>query len=114
MNVGRLIVTDMALCVCCFANSTLVEIMPVGFNNYAFRLLARSCEVWYHEMNSLRNQGMLPLLALNRCDETMCTLTLPSLVQCHYDNAPEQSSRKNTTTRPAQSSPHTCSTRATP
>lgn len=50
-------------CLCgvdfCLANShfgsTLIEIMPMGYTDYAFNLLADSCKVWYDELQSMKS-----------------------------------------------------------
>lgn len=32
--------------------SALIEVMPVGFTDYAFRMLSKSCSLWYYEIQS--------------------------------------------------------------
>lgn len=34
-------------------HSAIVEIMPVGYTDYAFSLLADSCKIWYYEIQGL-------------------------------------------------------------
>ncbi|CAN8074651.1 unnamed protein product [Agarophyton chilense] len=36
-------------------HSSLIEIMPVGYTDYAFNLLSESCKIWYYELQSMRH-----------------------------------------------------------
>ena len=60
-------------------HAALIEVMPVGFTDYAFRLLSRSCEVWYYEMQSLRDPKYTREYYLKRCPKNEPFL----LNKCH-------------------------------
>lgn len=60
-------------------HAALIEVMPVGFTDYAFRLLARSCEVWYYEIQSLRNPNNSRDFYTKRCPKNEPFL----LNKCH-------------------------------
>lgn len=36
-------------------HSAIIEVMPVGYTDYAFSLLAENCKVWHYEVQSLLN-----------------------------------------------------------
>eukprot|EP00178_Gracilaria_changii_P009499 TRINITY_DN2775_c0_g1_i1.p1 TRINITY_DN2775_c0_g1~~TRINITY_DN2775_c0_g1_i1.p1 ORF type:complete len:653 (-),score=99.75 TRINITY_DN2775_c0_g1_i1:842-2704(-) len=36
-------------------HSALIEVMPVGYTDYAFNLLSESCKIWYYELQSQRH-----------------------------------------------------------
>ncbi|PXF42615.1 Protein O-linked-mannose beta-1,4-N-acetylglucosaminyltransferase 2 [Gracilariopsis chorda] len=35
-------------------HSAIIEVMPVGYTDYAFNLLSESCKIWYYELQSMR------------------------------------------------------------
>lgn len=38
--------------------SALIEVMPVGYVDYLFNVMAESCKVWYYELQSRMDPGM--------------------------------------------------------
>lgn len=49
------------VCVCsfCDCDSSLIEVMPVGYTDYNFNILAESCKIWYYELQSLIHPSKL-------------------------------------------------------
>lgn len=43
-------------------HSALIEVMPVGYTDYAFNLLADSCKIWYYELQGVLGGGDRALL----------------------------------------------------
>lgn len=39
--------------------SALIEIMPLGYNDFSFSLLADTCHVWFYELQGVRPPSKL-------------------------------------------------------
>lgn len=83
--------------------SALIEIMPVGYTDYAFNLLAESCKIWYFELQSMRPAS------------TFVTLSLPLSIFLVFAQLTRtdiiQTRQKSITTRSAGKRHRTSSTR---
>lgn len=74
-------------------HSALIEVMPVGYTDYAFQLLSESCKIWYYELQSKVPKGRKNEDFEKECGAkkphmlTQCTALKSVEVEAHVDQA---------------------------
>lgn len=66
-------------------HATLIEVMPVGYTDFSFNLMAENCKIWYDEIQSMPNPNSTVAEYKSLCAQKVPHLLNPCTAVKHKD-----------------------------